>query len=82
LLLAIAQDGNLNILPVAFALVEEENMESWSFFLSNLQQHVTPQEGILVISDRHNAKRLSKHALLPMETIVRRQMLMGETLPW
>ncbi|XP_020961125.1 uncharacterized protein LOC107646635 [Arachis ipaensis] len=36
LLLAIVQDGNSNILPIAFALVERENAESWSFFLSNL----------------------------------------------
>ncbi|XP_057718173.1 uncharacterized protein LOC130932773 [Arachis stenosperma] len=54
LLLAIAQDGNSNILPVAFALVEGENAEPWSYFLSNLRRHVTPQQGILVISDRHN----------------------------
>ncbi|RYR12819.1 hypothetical protein Ahy_B04g070154 isoform E [Arachis hypogaea] len=54
LLVAIAQDGNSNILPVAFALVEGENAESWSFFLSHLRQHVTPQPGLLVISDRHN----------------------------
>ncbi|XP_016173325.1 uncharacterized protein LOC107615811 [Arachis ipaensis] len=48
------QDGNSNILPVAFALVEGENAESWTFFLSHLRQHVTPQPGLLVISDRHN----------------------------
>ncbi|XP_057745471.1 uncharacterized protein LOC130963364 [Arachis stenosperma] len=54
LLLVIAQDGNSNILPIAFALVEGENAESWSFFLSILLSHVTPQEGINVISDRHN----------------------------
>ncbi|XP_016191863.1 uncharacterized protein LOC107632712 [Arachis ipaensis] len=54
LLLAIVQDGNSNILLVAFVLVEGENAESWAFFLSHLRQHVTPQEGILVISDRHN----------------------------
>ncbi|XP_016196104.1 uncharacterized protein LOC107637179 [Arachis ipaensis] len=54
LLLAIAQDGNSNILPIAFSLVEGKNAESWSFFLTNLRQHVTPQQGILVISDRHN----------------------------
>ncbi|XP_015939444.1 uncharacterized protein LOC107464992 [Arachis duranensis] len=51
---SILMDGNSNILPIAFALVEGENAESWSFFLSNLREHVTPQEGILVISDRHN----------------------------
>ncbi|XP_015970244.1 uncharacterized protein LOC107493701 [Arachis duranensis] len=54
LLVAIAQDGNSNILHVAFALVEGENAESWSFFLSHLRQHVTPQLGLLVISDMHN----------------------------
>ncbi|XP_057759965.1 uncharacterized protein LOC130980294 [Arachis stenosperma] len=54
LLVAIAQDGNSNILLVAFALVKGENAESWSFFLSHLRQHVTPQSDLLVISDRHN----------------------------
>ncbi|XP_025670561.1 uncharacterized protein [Arachis hypogaea] len=62
LLLAIAQDGNSNILPIAFALVEGENAESWSFFLSNLQSHVTPQVGILVISDRHNGIKAAHEA--------------------
>ncbi|XP_025678093.1 uncharacterized protein [Arachis hypogaea] len=49
------EDENSNILPVTFALVEGENAESWSFFLSHLRQHVTPQPGLLVISDRHNS---------------------------
>ncbi|XP_057744997.1 uncharacterized protein LOC130962856 [Arachis stenosperma] len=62
LLLAIAQDGNSNILLIAFALVEGENAESWSFFLSNLRSHVTPQEGILVISDSHNGIKAALEA--------------------
>nr|XP_025616625.1 uncharacterized protein LOC112708920 [Arachis hypogaea] len=62
LLVAIAQDGNSNILPVAFALVEGENVESWSFFLSHLRQHVTPQPGLLVISDRHNGIKAALEA--------------------
>ena len=36
LLMAIAQDGNSNILSIAFAIVEEETREAWSFFLTNL----------------------------------------------
>ncbi|XP_057761003.1 uncharacterized protein LOC130981419 [Arachis stenosperma] len=59
LLVAIAQDGNSNILLVAFALVEGENAESWSFFLSHLRQHVTPQPSLLVISDRHNGIKVA-----------------------
>ncbi|XP_016191878.1 uncharacterized protein LOC107632731 [Arachis ipaensis] len=55
-------DGNSNILPVAFALVEGENAESWSFFLSHLRQHVTHQPGLLVISDRHNGIKAALEA--------------------
>ncbi|XP_072061930.1 uncharacterized protein [Arachis hypogaea] len=55
LLIAVAQDGNSNILPIAFAIVESESTESWSFFLTNLRHHVTPQDGLLVISDRSQA---------------------------
>ncbi|XP_072084588.1 uncharacterized protein [Arachis hypogaea] len=56
------QDGNSNILPVAFALVEGENAESWRFFLSHFREHVTPQPGLLVISDRHNGIKAALEA--------------------
>nr|XP_025688814.1 uncharacterized protein LOC112790547 [Arachis hypogaea] len=55
LLIAVAQDGNSNILSIAFAIVESESIESWSFFLTNLRRHVTPQDGQLVISNRSQA---------------------------
>ncbi|GAU45778.1 hypothetical protein TSUD_24420 [Trifolium subterraneum] len=48
LLLAIAQDGNNHIFPVTFAIVEGETKEAWNFFLKNLREHVTPQEGICI----------------------------------
>ncbi|XP_057730561.1 uncharacterized protein LOC130945883 [Arachis stenosperma] len=63
LLVVIAQDGNSNILPVAFALVEGENAESWAFFLSHLRQHVTLQSDLLVISNRHNEIKAALEAL-------------------
>ncbi|XP_057734883.1 uncharacterized protein LOC130950414 [Arachis stenosperma] len=55
LLIAVAQDGNNNILPIAFAIVESKSTESWSFFLTNLMCHITPQDGLLVISERSQA---------------------------
>ncbi|XP_039118838.1 uncharacterized protein LOC120254943, partial [Dioscorea cayenensis subsp. rotundata] len=55
LLMAIAQDGNKNILPIAFAIVEGETLDAWRFFLEHLRADVTPQEGICFISDRHQA---------------------------
>ncbi|KAH1107044.1 hypothetical protein J1N35_010812, partial [Gossypium stocksii] len=36
LLITIAQDGNRNLLPIAFAIVESGNVESWESFLTNL----------------------------------------------
>ncbi|KAK5802846.1 hypothetical protein PVK06_030472 [Gossypium arboreum] len=38
ILLTVAQDGNRNVLPIAFAIIDKENMESWKFFLTNLQR--------------------------------------------
>ncbi|XP_016191743.1 uncharacterized protein LOC107632591 [Arachis ipaensis] len=55
LLMGIAQDGNNNILPIAFALVERENTDAWYFFLTNLRRHVATQPEVLLISDRHAA---------------------------
>ena len=53
LLMVVAQDGNGNIFPIAFAIVEGETKDAWSFFLRNLRRHVTPQANLCLISDRH-----------------------------
>jgi len=56
LLVAIGQDGNNKILPIAFVVVEGETIETWFlFFFSNLKRHVTPQNGICLISDKHES---------------------------
>ncbi|KAE8656976.1 hypothetical protein F3Y22_tig00116997pilonHSYRG00720 [Hibiscus syriacus] len=52
LFLVVVQDGNRNILPVAFALVQGEDTESWAFFLKNLRLHVVTRERVCIISDR------------------------------
>ncbi|XP_016724705.2 uncharacterized protein [Gossypium hirsutum] len=52
LLIAVAQDGNGNVLPIAFAIVESENSESWAYFIRNLRRHVVRQDNICIISDR------------------------------
>ena len=55
LLVAVAQDGRNNILSIAFAIAEGETAEAWFFFLWNLRRYVTSQEGIYLISDRHES---------------------------
>ncbi|XP_016192499.1 uncharacterized protein LOC107633378 [Arachis ipaensis] len=59
LLIAVAQDGNSNILPIAFAIVESESAESSLFFLTNLRRHITPQDRLLVISDISQAIKVA-----------------------
>ncbi|RYR54321.1 hypothetical protein Ahy_A06g029581 [Arachis hypogaea] len=57
LLVAVSQDGNNNIVPIAFAIVEGETSDAWYFFLSNLRQHVVTRDGVELISDRHDSIR-------------------------
>ncbi|XP_025664296.1 uncharacterized protein [Arachis hypogaea] len=57
LLVAVAQDGNQNIVPIAFALVEDETVDAWHSFLRNLRRHVVRKDGVGMISDRHESIR-------------------------
>ncbi|KAF7839004.1 uncharacterized protein G2W53_007486 [Senna tora] len=51
LLIATGQDGNRNIVPVAFALVEGETESAWSWFLWRLREHVAKDREVCLISD-------------------------------
>ncbi|XP_025702527.1 uncharacterized protein [Arachis hypogaea] len=57
LLVAVSQDGNNNIVPIPFAIVEGETSDARYFFLSNLRQHVVIRDGVELISDRHDSIR-------------------------
>ena len=53
LLIAMGCDGNNQLFPLAFAIIEGENTDSWGWFLACIRNHVTQKPGICVISDRH-----------------------------
>ncbi|XP_016200153.1 uncharacterized protein LOC107641163 [Arachis ipaensis] len=55
LLVAVAQDGNQNIVPIAFAIVEGEMADAWEFFLTNLQRYVVTIDAVGIISDRYTS---------------------------
>ncbi|XP_015950049.1 uncharacterized protein LOC107474918 [Arachis duranensis] len=55
LLVAVAQDGNQNIVPIAFAIVKGETADAWEFFLTNLRRYVVTIDGVGIISDRHTS---------------------------
>ena len=51
---AIGIDCNKQIVPIAFAFVENENTESWYWFLERLKNHVVAgRPNVCLISDRH-----------------------------
>ncbi|CAA0841287.1 MuDR family transposase, partial [Striga hermonthica] len=52
LLVVVAQTANKRLLPVAYALVDEESTGSRSFFLRNLRRYVVFDKQICVLSDR------------------------------
>nr|XP_027119521.1 uncharacterized protein LOC113736650 [Coffea arabica] len=54
LLVAVTQDANNHIIPIAYAIVDEETISSWSWFMEQLRYHVARDRyPICVISDRH-----------------------------
>jgi hypothetical protein len=54
LLLAIAADANNQLLPIAYALVESENKDSWFWFLCCLKISVVGNRpNVCIISDRN-----------------------------
>ncbi|KAL6545271.1 hypothetical protein OROGR_009145 [Orobanche gracilis] len=54
MLIAMGVDGNNQILPLAFAIVENESYDSWNWFLYHIKNHVVKErDGICLISDRH-----------------------------
>ncbi|KAG7578977.1 MULE transposase domain [Arabidopsis thaliana x Arabidopsis arenosa] len=55
LLLAITQDGNFNIFPLAFAIVDSENDESWEWLFRQLRCVIPDDHGLAIISDRHKS---------------------------
>ncbi|XP_074315450.1 uncharacterized protein LOC141651648 [Silene latifolia] len=52
MLIAMGVDANEQLFPLAFAIVEKENYENWSWFLACIRHYVTNRRGLCVLSDR------------------------------
>lgn len=55
LLTALAQDGNFQIFPIAFGVVDTENDESWRWFFTQLKVVIPDDPDLAIISDRHKS---------------------------
>ena len=53
LLTLIAKDGDKEIFPLVFALVEKECIGKWSWFMACIREYVTQRMGLCVIFDKH-----------------------------
>ena len=53
LMIAMGCDGNNQLFPLAFAITESKNFDSWEWFLACIRNRVTQRIGICVISDKH-----------------------------
>ena len=51
----MAQDANRQIYPLAFAIVDSENDNSWSYFFQHLRSAVPDENGLIFVSDRHGS---------------------------
>jgi hypothetical protein len=55
LLVASTWDTNNHLFPLAFVIVDEESLESWSWFLKLLRHHVIFERHICLILDKQKA---------------------------
>ncbi|XP_048613141.1 uncharacterized protein LOC125587056 [Brassica napus] len=53
LLAATALDGNSNLYPVAFAVVDSENDRSWDWFMRQLKVVIADEHSLAFVSDRN-----------------------------
>ena len=53
LLITMGCDGNNQLFPLPFSIIEGENIDSWGWFLTCIRNRVTQRTGICVISDRY-----------------------------
>ncbi|KAM6567513.1 hypothetical protein CsatA_026641 [Cannabis sativa] len=65
LLTASAQNANRGIFPLAFAVVDSENANSWNWFLTKVKETYGERDGQCVISNRHESIEKATKEIFP-----------------
>lgn len=65
LFVAVGRDGNNQMLPISWAVVEKETFDSWKWFLQQLQEDLCIGEGLgwALISDMQKVSQQKKTRL-------------------
>ncbi|XP_048605532.1 uncharacterized protein LOC106354871 [Brassica napus] len=66
LLTASGQDANFQVFPIAFAVVDNETNESWSWFFEKLTEIVVDGSDLSIVSDRANQICVAKDKWYPL----------------
>ena len=53
LMIVMGCDGNNQLFPLAFSIIEGENIDSWRWFLAYIRNKVTQRMRLCAIVDRH-----------------------------
>ncbi|XP_062114610.1 uncharacterized protein LOC133825718 [Humulus lupulus] len=64
-LIASAQNANRGVFPLAFAVVNSKNDDSWNWFLTKVKEAFGVRYGQCVISDRHESIKKATNAVYP-----------------
>lgn len=65
MLVAAGQDGNGNIFPIAYAVVNTEDDASWEWFFTQLRRVIVDDKNLAIISDRHPSIKTAIEKVYP-----------------
>ncbi|XP_024004810.1 uncharacterized protein LOC112081965 [Eutrema salsugineum] len=65
LLVATAQDGNFQIFPLAFGIVDGEDDASWEWLFSKLRECVSDGYPLVIVYDRHISTKKACETIFP-----------------
>ncbi|CAE5960259.1 unnamed protein product [Arabidopsis arenosa] len=66
LLTASGQDANFQVFPLAFAVVDSENDESWTWFFSKLERIIADSKSLTILSDRQSSINVGIKRIFPL----------------
>lgn len=65
LLTASREDANFQVFPLAFAVVDSENDDSWTWFFEKLERIIADSITLTILSDRHQSIYVAKSCVFP-----------------
>ncbi|XP_010456817.1 PREDICTED: uncharacterized protein LOC104738322 [Camelina sativa] len=66
LLTASGQDVNFQVFPLAFAVVDSENDDAWTWFFEKLERIIADSKSLTIISYRNSSIYTTKKRVFPM----------------